>query len=265
MSYVRAVLARVLVDQGRHAEARVVVGGFDAPITAMDGDRLVVELDAELLLLDGRPADALRRLERVVHRIPHVTNPAWRRDRLLWCEAAHAAGRTADALASARRQLELARRWGAPSVVGGVLLVLGRLRGADGVGDLREAVSLLAGAPTVLVYADALIALGAALAASEPAEATRLLHAAHAIGERTGAGRIVAAAAGTLVGHALERPSSSGAGGRALTPTERRILQLIHDGATVHEVGQKLFMTPSTVERHLAAARQAERAALPTS
>jgi DNA-binding SARP family transcriptional activator/tetratricopeptide (TPR) repeat protein/DNA-binding CsgD family transcriptional regulator len=265
MSYVRAVLARVLVDQGRHAEARVVVGGFDAPITAMDGDRLVVELDAELLLLDGRPADALRRLERVVHRIPHVTNPAWRRDRLLWCEAAHAAGRTADALASARLQLELARRWGAPSVVGGVLLVLGRLRGSDGVGDLREAVSLLAGAPTVLVYADALIALGAALAASEPAEATRLLHAAHAIGERTGAGRIVAAAAGTLVGHALERPSSSGAGGRALTPTERRILQLTHDGATVHEVGQKLFMTPSTVERHLAAARQAERADLPTS
>jgi DNA-binding NarL/FixJ family response regulator len=40
-----------------------------------------------------------------------------------------------------------------------------------------------------------------------------------------------------------------------LTSTERRILRLVESGASIHDVGQQLFMTPNTVERHLEAAR----------
>ncbi|HEY2299214.1 MAG TPA: LuxR C-terminal-related transcriptional regulator [Jatrophihabitans sp.] len=41
-----------------------------------------------------------------------------------------------------------------------------------------------------------------------------------------------------------------------LTGMERTVLQLIEAGASVHEVGQKLFLTPTSVERHLEAARR---------
>ncbi|MDQ1701362.1 MAG: hypothetical protein QOF57_614, partial [Frankiaceae bacterium] len=254
MAYARAFLARVLIEQGRFAEARVVVGSSRAPISALDGDRLVVEVDAALLLHEGRPADALRRLELVISRLPQVTNPAWRRDRVLWCIAAHEVGRGAEALTRAEELLALARTWGAPSAIGEVLLVLARLRGPDGLPHLREAVALLADCPAKLLYADALIALGAALALSSSAEAIRLLHEAHAIGCRAGAGRVIDAATAALVAHALPVPQEIDADAE-LTSTERRILRLVESGASIHDVGQQLFMTPNTVERHLEAAR----------
>ncbi|MCU1677138.1 MAG: Tetratricopeptide 4, partial [Frankiales bacterium] len=254
MAYARAFLARVLIDQGRFAEARVVVGSSRAVISALDGDRLVAEVDAMLLLEEGRPEDALRRLEMVISRLPQVTNPAWRRDRLLWCVAASHVGRGAEALTRAEGLLALARTWGAPSTIGEVLLVLARLRGADGIPHLREAVALLAGCPVKLLYADALIALGTALAVTDSADATRLLHEAHAIGCRAGAGRVVDAATAALVAHALPAPHDMDTDAE-LTSTERRILRLVESGASIHEVGQRLFMTPSTVQRHLDAAR----------
>jgi DNA-binding CsgD family transcriptional regulator len=209
-----------------------------------------------MLLADGRPADALQVLDALADRVPHVVNPAFRQDRLLRCIAASRCGvdgREADA--EAERLLAVARRWGAPGAVGEALLALGLVRGHDGVEELRAAVDALAGSPRCIEEADALLALAAALPAGAP-EGVDALHRAHRIGTATGAGRIVRLVEEAVARDQLPRPRSGARSESRLTSTERRILELVEGGASVHEVGQALFLTPATVERHLAAARR---------
>jgi DNA-binding NarL/FixJ family response regulator len=114
---------------------------------------------------------------------------------------------------------------------------------------------VLAGSPRRVLHADALVALAAALPPGA-AEAVECLHEAHRIGRATGAARIVRAVGDVLRRHSLPPPEQAFRAEARLTSTERRILALIDEGATVHEVGQALFLTPSTVERHLASARR---------
>jgi DNA-binding NarL/FixJ family response regulator len=158
-----------------------------------------------------------------------------------------------EASADAERLLGLARQWGAPGAVGEALLVLGLLR--DGAEELRESVEVLAGSPRRVLYADALLALAATLPPDAP-EAVEALHEAHRIGVATGAGRIVRSVEEALERHDLPAPQQLTRAEARLTSTERRILELIDAGATVHEVGQALFLTPSTVQRHLESARR---------
>ena len=76
----------------------------------------------------------------------------------------HQLGREDEAHAFADENLELARRWGAPSALGAALRTSGVLRGgAEGEALLREAVEVLAGANARLEHARALVELGAAL------------------------------------------------------------------------------------------------------
>lgn len=228
-------------------------GDWREPPSAMDGARLQVEAQAELLLAAGRGADALALLETVIGRVGHVTNPAWRRDRLLWCLAAAAVGRTEQAWAEADRLLALARRWAAPGAVGEALLVLGRLGGPAGLDRLREAVGVLSTSPRRVLHAEALVALGTAI---EPAdEAAAALHAGHHIAGATGAHRVVRLACAALSARGLPPPPQHTTFTTRLTSTERRVLELVEAGASVHEVGQRLFLTPNTVQRHLDSAR----------
>jgi DNA-binding CsgD family transcriptional regulator len=202
-------------------------------------------------------------LDALADRVPHVVNPAFRQDRLLRCVAAARCGvdvREADA--EAERLLAVARRWGAPGAVGEALLALGLVRGDDGVAELRAAVDTLAGSPRCLEEADALLALAAALPPGAP-EGIEALHRAHRIGASNGAGRIVRAVEAVVARHQLPPPRSAARSGSRLTSTERRILELVEGGASVHEVGQALFLTPGTVERHLAAARRARLPRVP--
>ena len=131
LPYGRATLARILFYQGHPEQAWAAIGDVRSP-SAMDGDRLVVETEAELLLDAGDHARALARLELVTRRVPQVVNPAWRRDRMLWCVAAAACGRTGEALEQADELLDLAQRWGASGPIGEVLLARGRILGATG-------------------------------------------------------------------------------------------------------------------------------------
>jgi DNA-binding NarL/FixJ family response regulator len=261
LPYGRAVLARVLYDQDRLDEARAVIRRDGEVPSRIDGARLVVEIEAEMLLSDRRPELALHRLETVLDRTPHAVNPAWRRDRLLWCAAAGAVGRVPEARERAEDLLQLARRWGAASTIGDVLLMLGRLDGADGIETLREAVAVLEGSPMRIRHADALISLGTRLAARDPGEATRALHAAHGIGCRTGAARIVRRAREALQAAGLPAPTEESATATTPTSTQRRILELLDAGATVPEIGQRLFLTPSTVQGHIDELRRRDAAA----
>jgi DNA-binding NarL/FixJ family response regulator len=257
LPYGRATLARILFDQGHHGQARAVIGEARA-LTAMDGDRLLAEVDAELLLAAGRPEEALARLDEVVTRVPQVINPAWRRDRLLWCLAAAECGEPRAARDEAEKLLGLARQWGAAGAVGEALLVLGRLDGTDGVEVLRNAVDVLAASPRRIVHAEALTSLGTALAARGNASewATDALHEAHTIALQTGAVRVAEQARAVVAAHRLPQPESVDHHNGRLTSIQQRILQLVDAGAGVQEIGRRLFLTPSTVQHHLDEARR---------
>jgi DNA-binding NarL/FixJ family response regulator len=138
------------------------------------------------------------------------------------------------------------------------LLVLGRLDGTDGVEILRNAVDVLAASPRRIVHAEALTALGTALAARGNASesATDALHEAHAIALRTGALRVAERTRAVLAAHRLPEPESVDHHNGRLTSIQQRILQLVDAGAGVQEIGRQLFLTPSTVQHHLDEARR---------
>ena len=144
--------------------------------------------------------------------------------------------------------------------MGEALLVLGLAhgtRGTTGIELLAQAADTLAGSPRRVLHADALLALGATRAgAGAPHEAIGALHEAHRIAAAAGAGRVTRSVAEVLDRYRLPAVADEGRGHARLTATERTVLQLVEAGASVAEVGQKLFLTPASVERHLDAARR---------
>ena len=143
--------------------------------------------------------------------------------------------------------------WGTPGYLGQALTVSGLIRGGDeGLAQLDEAVAHLERAPASRELARSLIELGAALrrrgerkAAREPLR--RALDLASA-------GGLVATAQRArdelrVTGAKVRRAESSGLD--ALTPSERRIVDLAAGGASNPEIAQALFVTVKTVEMHL--------------
>jgi DNA-binding CsgD family transcriptional regulator len=123
------------------------------------------------------------------------------------------------------------------------------------VDTLQAAVDVLATTPGRLDHARATVDLGAALRrANRRCEARKSLehgmHEAHACG----ADALVAQAREELAacGARPRRPARTG--WDALTPSERRIVQLARDGLGNREIAQSLFVTTKTVETHLGAA-----------
>jgi DNA-binding CsgD family transcriptional regulator len=162
-------------------------------------------------------------------------------------------GRLREARDVADEAVLLARRFAAPRALGTAL----RARGLadDSVETLREAVDVLAGTPARLEHARATVDLGAALRRANCRTDARKhlehgMHEAHACG----AGALVARAREELTacGARPRRPATTG--WDALTPSERRIVQLARDGLSNREIAQTLFVTTKTVETHLGAA-----------
>ena len=95
-------------------------------------------------------------------------NPAFVPWRAQAAVALQRLGRTEEARALAREELELSRSWGAPRTVGISLRALGLVEGGQ-AGELllREAVDVLADSPARLEHARALVDLGALLPARQ--------------------------------------------------------------------------------------------------
>jgi DNA-binding CsgD family transcriptional regulator len=151
-------------------------------------------------------------------------------------------------------ELALARRFGAPRPLGIALRAAGLLRrGEHGIALLAEATEVLEGSQSHLELARAQIELGAAKRRlGDKAEArTHLLpglEAAHRCGARPLAER-----AQTELKAAGARPRKPlRTGVEALTPSERRVAQMAADRLTNREIALALFVTPKTVEWHLA-------------
>ena len=184
----RALSVCCHLDRGDVGAARQVADGLTPGPVFGEGERLLGQAQARLLLAEGRPAEALAALEAVPTGIA-IANPAWNPWRGVRAAALHASGQAARALASAAEQVELLRAWGAPAALGQGLCQLGELRGAEGADDLREAVALLAGTPAAVALARARCALGR-LPQVPDAEAVPLLLEAHRTAEARGAAAV---------------------------------------------------------------------------
>jgi DNA-binding CsgD family transcriptional regulator len=128
----------------------------------------------------------------------------------------------------------------------------GLLAGARGlvdhaVANLRDALDLHDGVPIPLERARTRLAYGSALRRTRQKAAARTaLEAAAGDFDAIGA-RVWAERARAELARVGGRPPSSG----ALTPTERRVAELVAQGLQTKQVAARLFVSPKTVEGHL--------------
>lgn len=254
-SYVVAFSAGIHLDRGDVQAAAQVIRESRPLAGAGDGARVMRLVTAQLYLAQGRPEAALTALAQDVGHFD-IGNPAWDNWREPAARANAALGRLDQAVSLATEQVRLLRRWGAPAPLGEGLVLAGELGGADGLPLLREAVDTLAPTSSMLALARARLALGRR--PEVPAdEAVPLLRAAadaaHDCAARSVHDQAVAALAerGESVGDDRLVPR--------MTFRERQVLDLTDSGLDVHQVAQRLFLTPGTVHQVLISAAGKER------
>jgi DNA-binding CsgD family transcriptional regulator len=145
-----------------------------------------------------------------------------------------------------------ARRLKRTSALAAAARCRGLLAGARGDVDgalarLRDALALHEGVPIPLELARSRLAYGSALRRARQKAAARTALEAAADGFQALGARVWAARAGAELARVGGRPPSSG----ALTPTERRVAELVVQGLQTKQVAARLFVSPKTVEGHL--------------
>jgi DNA-binding CsgD family transcriptional regulator len=259
MAYCSGFLSRVLVEQGDLEAARAATALSASPTPGSDGDLQHRRGVIEVLLADGRWAEALAEVATAGARSRRRVNPAWVPFGSLEAKALVGLGRTAEAVARATEELTAARRWGAPGAVGAALRSLGVAVDADGSDGclpfLEEAVAVTAPSAARLEQAKCLAALGSALRRrGRPADARAPLSQAADLATVCGATPVVDLATGELAAAGGRRLGRGVAGLDALTPSERRVATLAAAGRSNKAIAQELFVTPKTVEVHLSSA-----------
>jgi DNA-binding NarL/FixJ family response regulator len=249
------VLAEVLLERGAVDEARVVLDGAgDAPPHS-DHTIMLDRARTRVLLAEGRPDEALEHadiFERHAEGKQHARFVPWRS---LKAQALERLDRREEAVAFAEAEVEIARRWGTPGTVGRSLRVLGTILQADGVDQLEEACELLAQAPARLEEAKALAALGGVLRhLRKPTEAREPLRRALELADICGAQPLIDAVRSEIYATGSRPRTTALAGVLALTPSERRVVDLAAAGQTNRDIAQALYVTPKTVEVHLSSA-----------
>ncbi len=210
-----------------------------------ESGRVYQQALAQLLVVEGRCEEALAVLDAAPEGIV-IANPAWNPWRSITAAALHGLGRTAEALSVAEEEVALLRRWGAPSYLGRGLYLLGQLRGGRrarppaGVGAAARHDTGCGGPRTRPVRARQ-----AGPRSGDDEAIPLLLDASRTAGQR-GAHRVRDLARAELErrGHPVEALDEEV---RTLSSTERQILDLTARGLDVHEVAQRLFVTPGTV------------------
>ncbi|SDP36908.1 helix-turn-helix transcriptional regulator [Lentzea jiangxiensis] len=175
-------------------------------------------------------------------------------------------GQRDPALDLALREVELARKWGAPSVIGRALLTMGIVTGGAAAAPwLTEAESVLRPSSARMLHAQVLLELAGTLgekgqhntARNHLAEAKKLGEQcgvavqtgekpADPVSARTARARIPRPAEPTKV-----VPPGPRANALALTPHEHRVAGLVLEGNSNDEIARKLSVSRRTVEFHL--------------
>jgi len=159
------------------------------------------------------------------------------------------------ARALALAELADAREFGGPRALGVALRAAGLAQDqADGgLALLAESADVLRGSPARLERARSLTELGAALRrAGRRAAARPLLAEALDLASRCGARPLAGRAHDELTAAGGRPRRERQYGVAALTPSELRVARLAADGRTNREIARGLYVTPKTVETHLA-------------
>jgi len=120
------------------------------------------------------------------------------------------------------------------------------------IARLEEAVATTARSPARLEHAWALVDLGAARhRAGERIAARQALEPGLDLAHRCGAGALEERARDLLVRAGARPRRALLTGVEALTPSERRIVEMAAEGLTNRDIARALFVTPKTVEAHL--------------
>jgi DNA-binding CsgD family transcriptional regulator len=254
------VKTRCLLDRGEvdaaaatvevPAEAEAEAGWAGSP-------QALAMLDARARVLlarnDARAALATWREAGAIAVAMGVFNPAfvpWRTGAAL---AAARLGKGDEARALADESVALARRHGSPRAIGLALTARGTIeRSRVAVPWLEEAVTVLEASPARLDLARALVQLGTVLrVAGRRVDAREPLRRGLDLSDRCG-GTVLAARAREELVAAGGRPRRTRLwGAEALTPSERRVAELVATGMTNREVAEALFVTKKAVEFHL--------------
>jgi len=269
------VLIEVLVERGELDEADRMLG--DAHLT---GDLLHLAPFNDLIYARGRLRHAQGRAGEAVADLEESGEAAialgveapgpypWRQ----WAALTHlGVGHEDEASALAAEALGLSRAYDAPYDLGLALRTAGLVEGGDeGIALLSEAVEVLEPSPAVLELARARTDMGAALRrAGRRQEARAVLREALDGASRCGATALAERARSELVTAGARPRRERSSGQDALTASERRVAELALEGLTNRQIAETLFVTTSTVEKHLASAYSkldiAGRAELPTA
>ncbi len=255
-AYGLGFLAEVLVERGNLDEAAEMIARHRAGPADAEGGRFVRRAAIMLALERGDGEQALELLGGYGRREGTTLHPAWEPWRSLQARALGLLGRPEEGLSLLDPELEVARRWGAPGIVGAALRVRGELlAGEAAIAELREATALLARSTRRLEEAKALAALGTRLQErGETQEALALLRSALALADDCGADGLAEQIRGALHAGGVRPRRAATAGPEALTASERRVAERAAAGAANREIAEELHVTPKTVEVHLTAA-----------
>jgi DNA-binding CsgD family transcriptional regulator len=251
-----AVLIRTLIDKGELEAADEAL----APLASQAvGESMIA---AEVRFARGRlraaqgrvdeGLDDFLRVGRLLSRA-QISCPSylsWRSEAAL----AHLAlGSHEEAERLAAEELQLARTFGTPRVLGVACRAAGLAAGGDrGELLLREAVDQFARGEARVDRAQALADLGAMLRRrNRRTEARGLLREALDVAHRAGAGSIADQAETELRATGARPRRAVLTGLDSLTASERRIAEYAGQGLTNREIAQTLFVTTRTVEGHL--------------
>jgi DNA-binding SARP family transcriptional activator/DNA-binding NarL/FixJ family response regulator len=248
-SYADAFMICMLLDRGSLEEAQRVVELAQDGFRIGDGARLFTEARAKVAHTRGDHEQALATLESVAAEMAVMDNPVWRPWRSMRARVLARLDRLEEAVDLVTEELALARRWGAPALVGKTLLVLGDLLGQAGeesTGLVEEAVALLETTRNRLDLARGLSMLGARVASTDPDRARTLLRRALDLAETCTADALRTSISARLAELGVDVPPTPRQRA-ALTASERRIAELAADGAAFQEIAQSLFVTTRTV------------------
>lgn len=251
-AYTCAFLAETLLERGAIAEARAILETAEIPPATSDRALLLDRAHATLLLAEGRPQDAHERICRMPGRSGWPLHPLYQPWRSVAALSLDRLGRSDEARALAREEVDRARHWGSPGALGRALRILGSIERESGRAHVEEAVSLLEGTRARLELAKALAALGGRLRRDrQPSDAREPLRRALEIAESCGATALADDVRAEIHATGARPRTSALRGVSALTASERRVAGLAAGGQSNRDIAQTLYVTPKTVEVHL--------------
>jgi DNA-binding CsgD family transcriptional regulator len=250
------VLVRVLIERDAldAAEETLRLCSDPSASRSVDGARFFAAR-GRLRHVQGRLEEALddllesgRRCERLG--LVMLGDAPWRAEAAL---VQAALGKTDEARRIAAEQLDLAREFGRPRMLGISLRVCGLVEDHDqGLSLLAEAVETLEHSESPLELAAALTEYGAALRrAGHRVEARTVLGRGLDLAHHLGARRISARARSELVAAGAKPRRDAITGRDALTAAELRVARLAAEGLTNRAIAQALVITTMTAKAHL--------------